>query len=182
MAIRYIILLGWVFLLIGCGGDPSGDGGASTRLKNVPRNRTLIMDCAESNICGGQIQDYNSFNPFLPGTTSRTGFNFLYEPLYYYNAFKDDEGHRVECDQGRDMGFDGKTLIHPAQLDVANEAFSPSEAEADLARRQIEAFDEMQATGQGVAVVDGRIVENLHVATARETLAKLDAIAALQTE
>ena len=43
-----------------------------------------------------------------------------------YNAFKDDEGHRVECDQGRDMGFDGKTLIHPAQLDVANEAFSPS--------------------------------------------------------
>ena len=99
-----------------------------------------------------------------------------------YNAFKDDEGHRVECDQGRDMGFDGKTLIHPAQLDVANEAFSPSEAEADLARRQIAAFDEMQATGQGVAVVDGRIVENLHVATARETLAKLDAIAALQTE
>ncbi|MCX8225787.1 MAG: CoA ester lyase [Sulfitobacter sp.] len=99
-----------------------------------------------------------------------------------YNAFKDDEGHRVECDQGRDMGFDGKTLIHPAQLGVANEAFSPSEAEADLARRQIAAFDEMQATGQGVAVVDGRIVENLHVATARETLAKLDAIAALQTE
>ena len=91
-----------------------------------------------------------------------------------YNAFKDDEG--------RDMGFDGKSLIHPAQLDVANAAFSPSEAEADLARRQIAAFDEMQATGQGVAVVDGRIVENLHVATARETLAKLDAIAALKTE
>ena len=99
-----------------------------------------------------------------------------------YNAFKDDEGHRAECDQGRDMGFDGKSLIHPAQLDVANAAFSPSEAEADLARRQIAAFDEMQATGQGVAVVDGRIVENLHVATARETLAKLDAIAALKTE
>ncbi|MEE2627953.1 MAG: ABC transporter substrate-binding protein, partial [Candidatus Latescibacterota bacterium] len=104
MAIRYIILFGWVFLLIGCGGDPSGDGGASTRLKNVPRNRTLIMDCAESNICGGQIQDYNSFNPFLPGTTSRTGFNFLYEPLYYYNAFKDEvvpwiaTGHEFNAD------------------------------------------------------------------------------------
>ena len=99
-----------------------------------------------------------------------------------YNAFKDDEGLRVECDQGRDMGFDGKTLIHPAQLEVANAAFSPSDAEADLARRQIAAFEECEATGQGVAVVDGKIVENLHVATARETLAKLDAIAALNME
>ena len=99
-----------------------------------------------------------------------------------YNAFKDDDGLRVECDQGRDMGFDGKTLIHPAQLDIANTAFSPSEDEATLARRQIAAFEEAAAAGQGVAVVDGRIVENLHVATARETLAKLDAIAALQSE
>ncbi|MCX7567229.1 CoA ester lyase [Sulfitobacter sp. F26169L] len=99
-----------------------------------------------------------------------------------YNAFKDDDGLRVECEQGRDMGFDGKTLIHPAQLDVANAAFSPSDEEADLARRQIAAFEECEASGQGVAVVDGKIVENLHVATARETLAKLDAIAALNAE
>ena len=96
-----------------------------------------------------------------------------------YNAFKDDAGLKVECDQGRDMGFDGKTLIHPAQLDVANAAYSPSAEEADLARRQIAAFEETEASGQGVAVVDGKIVENLHVATARETLAKLDAIAAM---
>ncbi|MGJ5621452.1 HpcH/HpaI aldolase/citrate lyase family protein [Sulfitobacter sp. MF3-043] len=99
-----------------------------------------------------------------------------------YNAFKDEDGLRAECDQGRDMGFDGKTLIHPAQLDIANTAFSPSDAEADLARRQIAAFETAEAEGQGVAVVDGRIVENLHVATARETLAKLDAIAALNAE
>ena len=99
-----------------------------------------------------------------------------------YNAFKDEIGHRVECDQGRDMGFDGKTVIHPAQLDVANKAFSPSEAEVELAQRQIAAFEECEATGQGVAVVDGKIVENLHVATARETLAKLDAINALSSE
>ncbi len=96
-----------------------------------------------------------------------------------YNAFKDDDGLKIECDQGRDMGMDGKTLIHPAQLDVANAAFSPSEEEVDLARRQIAALEEVEASGQGVAVVDGKIVENLHVATARETLAKLDAIAAL---
>lgn len=96
-----------------------------------------------------------------------------------YNAFKDDDGLQVECTQGRDMGFDGKTLIHPAQIDIANAAFSPSEDEIDLARRQIAAFDEVEAAGQGVAVVDGRIVENLHIVTARETLAKAEAIAAM---
>ncbi|UWQ27934.1 MULTISPECIES: CoA ester lyase [unclassified Leisingera] len=96
-----------------------------------------------------------------------------------YNAFKDVEGLSAECAQGRDMGFDGKTLIHPAQVEVANAAFAPTEREAETARRQIAAFDEAQAAGQGVAVVDGRIVENLHVVTAREILAKADAIAAL---
>ena len=99
-----------------------------------------------------------------------------------YNAFKDDEGLGVECAQGRDMGFDGKTLIHPAQVDVTNAAYAPSEAEIDLARRQIAAFDEVEASGQGVAVVDGKIVENLHVATARETLAKAEAIANMKAE
>ena len=98
-----------------------------------------------------------------------------------YNAFKDEDGLRAECDQGRDMGFDGKTLIHPAQVAIANAAFAPSEAEIDLARRQIAAFEQAGAEGQGVAVVDGRIVENLHVATARATLAKADMIARLET-
>ncbi|MFN3722500.1 MAG: HpcH/HpaI aldolase/citrate lyase family protein [Paracoccaceae bacterium] len=96
-----------------------------------------------------------------------------------YNAFKDDDGLRAECEQGRDMGFDGKTLIHPLQLDIANAAFAPSEAEVDLARRQIAAFDAALAQGQAVAVVDGRIVENLHIVTAKATLARADAIAAL---
>ncbi|MBV1895109.1 MAG: CoA ester lyase [Rhodobacteraceae bacterium] len=99
-----------------------------------------------------------------------------------YNAYKDDEGLAVECAQGRDMGFDGKTLIHPAQVKIANDAFGPSADEVDLARRQITAFEEAEAQGQGVAVVDGRIVENLHVATAHETLAKVKAIEILQAE
>jgi len=96
-----------------------------------------------------------------------------------YNAFKDDEGLKVECDQGRDMGFDGKTLIHPAQVAVCNEAFAPSAAEIDLAKRQIEEFEKVEAAGGGVAVVDGKIVENLHVATARQIVAKSEAIANL---
>ncbi len=96
-----------------------------------------------------------------------------------FNAFKDEEGLRAECEQGRDMGFDGKTLIHPAQLDIANAAFAPTGAEIDLSRRQIEAYEAAIAEGKAVAVVDGRIVENLHVETARKTLARADAIAAL---
>ena len=99
-----------------------------------------------------------------------------------FNAFKDDQGLQAECEQGRDMGFDGKTLIHPAQVAIANTAFAPTEAEIDLARRQIDAFEKAIAAGQAVAVVDGRIVENLHVATAREILAKAESIEALAAE
>ena len=98
-----------------------------------------------------------------------------------YNAFKDDDGLAAECAQGRDMGFDGKTLIHPAQVAITNAAFAPSNEEVDLARRQIIAFEEAEAAGQGVAVVDGKIVENLHIVTARATLAKAEAIAELES-
>lgn len=97
-----------------------------------------------------------------------------------YNAFRDEDGLSAECSEGRDYGFDGKTLIHPAQVDIANTIFAPSESEIDLARRQIAAYEEALKTGQAVAVVDGKIVENLHVDTARATLAKLDAIAAVE--
>ena len=94
-----------------------------------------------------------------------------------YNAFRDEAGLRAECEQGRDFGFDGKSLIHPAQIAVANEVFAPSAEEIDLARRQIAAFEEAEAAGSGVAVLDGRIVENRHVETARAILAIAAAIA-----
>ena len=99
-----------------------------------------------------------------------------------FNAFRDEDGLRAECEQGRDMGFDGKTLIHPAQLAVANAVFAPTSAETDLARRQIAAFDAAAAQGEGVAVVDGKIVENLHIVTAKQTLARADAIARLHED
>ena len=94
-----------------------------------------------------------------------------------YNEYLNEEGLAAECEQGRDLGFDGKTLIHPAQVAGANAAFAPTEAEIDLAKRQIEAHEEVERTGQGVAVVDGKIVENLHVDTAKKTIAKAEAIA-----
>jgi len=95
-----------------------------------------------------------------------------------YNAFRDLRGLRAECEQGRDLGMDGKTIVHPAQIDIANEVFAPSDEEIALARRHIDAFEAARARGEGVAVVDGRIVENLHVATARATLAQAEAIRA----
>jgi peptide/nickel transport system substrate-binding protein len=79
-----ILLAAWLF--VACGESPSNRSG--TTIRQVPRNRTLIMDCASIGICAGQIKDYNTFNPYFAGTTSRTGFNFVYEPLYFYNAFK----------------------------------------------------------------------------------------------
>ncbi|MBC6407689.1 MAG: CoA ester lyase [Rhodobacteraceae bacterium] len=99
-----------------------------------------------------------------------------------HNALRDADGLRAECMQGRDMGFDGKSVIHPAQIAIANAVFAPSGQELALARRQLEAFAQAQAQGLGVAVVDGRIVENLHVSMAREVLAKAAAIAALEQQ
>ncbi len=96
-----------------------------------------------------------------------------------FNAFKDEAGLRAECEQGRDMGFDGKTLIHPAQLDIANAVFAPSAEEVALAVRQVEAFRAATARGQGVAVLDGRIVENMHADAAQDVLAMAEAIAAM---
>ncbi|WP_224813691.1 CoA ester lyase [Hasllibacter sp. MH4015] len=97
-----------------------------------------------------------------------------------YNAFRDVDGLAAECIQGRDFGFDGKTLIHPGQIATANDIFAPSPDELELAQRQIAAFEEAEARGEGVAVVDGKIVENLHIVTARATLAKARAIAELE--
>ncbi len=97
-----------------------------------------------------------------------------------YNKFRDEEGLRAECVQGRDMGFDGKTVIHPAQITVVNEVFAPTADEINLARRRIEAFEAAEATGQGIAVVDGGIVENLHIAMDRALLAKAETISATE--
>ncbi|TFG85691.1 MAG: CoA ester lyase [Hyphomicrobiales bacterium] len=97
-----------------------------------------------------------------------------------YNAIQDQDRLRASCMQGREMGFDGKTLIHPSQIAVTNETFGPSAADLDLARRYVEAFSEAAAQGRGVAVVDGQLVENLHAENAKRLLMQAEAIAALE--
>lgn len=88
-----------------------------------------------------------------------------------YNDVKNPEGFAAECLQGRQFGFDGKTLIHPSQLEPANRLFAPSPAEVEHANAVIAAFDEATAAGKGVATVNGKLIENLHVADAHRILA-----------
>jgi citrate lyase subunit beta / citryl-CoA lyase len=93
-----------------------------------------------------------------------------------YNDVGDAEGFAAECRQGVELGFDGKTLIHPSQVEPANQAWSPSAEEVELAQRIIEAYTAAEAEGRGVVTVDGRMIEHLHVANAQRTLAVAEAI------
>lgn len=96
-----------------------------------------------------------------------------------YNDIADEVGFEAECTQGRRMGFDGKTLIHPTQLEPCNRVFAPDDEEVERSRRIIAAFEEAEAEGRGVVTVDGRMIENLHVDDARRVLALSEAIAGL---
>jgi citrate lyase subunit beta/citryl-CoA lyase len=96
-----------------------------------------------------------------------------------YNDVRDPIGFEAECVQGVQLGYDGKTLIHPGQVEIANRAWAPTEDDVAHARRVIDAFDEAIRDGRGVVTVDGRMIENLHVDNARRTLAVAAAIAAL---
>ena len=90
----------------------------------------------------------------------------------------DAEGFAAQCRQGRDLGFDGKTLIHPQQIDPANTAFTPTPEEVARARRIITAYTQASAAGKGTVRIEGRLVEALHLAEAGRTLALVEAIAA----
>ena len=94
-----------------------------------------------------------------------------------YNGLSDRQGFRAECEQGRDCGFDGKSLIHPDQIAAANEIFAPSEGEVENARAIVAAFAQPENTGKGAISLNGRMVERLHAEMARRTLALAEAIA-----
>jgi citrate lyase subunit beta/citryl-CoA lyase len=94
-----------------------------------------------------------------------------------YNDIGNAEGFVAECEQGRDLGMDGKTLIHPNQIEPCNRAFSPGEAEIAQARKFIAAFDLPENADKGAIMLDGRMVERMHADIARRTVAIADAIA-----
>lgn len=95
-----------------------------------------------------------------------------------WNQFKDMDGFQAECAQGVEFGMDGKTVIHPSQIEPCNAAFSPPPAEVERARGIIAAFERPENAGKGVITIDGRMVELLHAEMARRTVALADAIAA----
>ena len=95
-----------------------------------------------------------------------------------YNDLGNAEGFAAECQQGVELGMDGKTLIHPNQIEPCNTAFSPTEAEVEWARKMIAAFDLPENKSKGVVSIDGRMVERLHAEMARRTVAIAEAIAA----
>ena len=97
-----------------------------------------------------------------------------------YNDIQDVEGFRAVCQQGLEMGFDGKTLIHPTQVEPCNDVFAPSAAELAMSEKVVAAFKAAQAEGKGVVTVDGRMIENLHVEQAERALAMAAAIKDLQ--
>ena len=97
-----------------------------------------------------------------------------------YNDVKDTEGFLAECQQGREMGFDGKTLIHPGQVEGANEAFAPSEQAVEDSRGILQAWED--GKGSGVVTYNGRMIENLHVESAQRVLSMHDAIKALEAD
>ena len=97
-----------------------------------------------------------------------------------YNDIRNTDGMLAECRHGRAMGFDGKTLIHPAQIEVANSEFGPSQDEISEAHAFVEAYEAAVAEGKAVAVVNNRIVENLHVENARRLIAQADAITSME--
>jgi citrate lyase subunit beta/citryl-CoA lyase len=96
-----------------------------------------------------------------------------------YNDIQNAEGFRATCDQAKSFGFDGKTLIHPSQVEPCNTAFAPAPDEVDAARKLIAAFDLPENKGKGAIKLDGRMVELLHAEIARGTVAMADAIAAM---
>jgi citrate lyase subunit beta / citryl-CoA lyase len=93
-----------------------------------------------------------------------------------FNDIGNADGFAAECRQGVELGFDGKTLIHPSQIEPCNKAFSPSAAEVERARKMIAAFNQPENKGKGVVSIDGRMVERLHADMARRTVAIAEAI------
>jgi citrate lyase beta subunit len=118
--------------------------------------------------------DREPLKPWLAATVAAARAHGLLAIDGVYNRFTDADGFAVECAQARLYGFDGKSLIHPAQIEAANAAFSPSEEEAARARAVVAAFAAPEAAGQGAIRVDGQMVERLHLAAAERLLARLD--------
>src|SRR5581483_1894308 len=124
---------------------------------------------------GQPLPDRRNLWPVLTGTVVAARAHGLCVIDGTYNDIGDEEGFAQACAQGRAFGFDGKTLIHPSQIEAANRIFAPSPDEIAQAKRILDAF--AQNPGKGVLALDGRMIERLHAEEAERLLALADAIA-----
>ena len=120
-------------------------------------------------------RDRRALHPGLAWTVAAARAAGLAPIDAVYNAIDDEQGLEAECREGRDFGFDGKSLIHPSQIDVCNRVFSPSEAEVEWARQVIAAFEAPENAGRGVVRVGGQMAERLHLEQARAVVALAEA-------
>ena len=143
------------------------------------RNPNNRLDCfvtgtndlvKETGISAGQGRQY--LQPLLTQIVIAARAGGLDAIDGVYNDFRDEEGFTAECAQGAALGFDGKSLIHPAQIETTNAAFSPSPDEIAKARAIADAFARPENAGKGVISLDGRMVERLHLAMAEKLLAR----------
>jgi len=127
----------------------------------------------------GAEQDRNLFTPVMAQTIMAARAHGMTVIDSVYNDFSDPEGLAAECEQARKYGFDGKSLIHPSQIDIANNAFSPSREKIEEAEAIISAFAQPENEEKGVLVVDGKMTERLHLQQAEELVAISQAIKAM---
>ena len=148
-------------------------------IAELGRNPNNRLDCfvtgtndlvKETGISAGQGRQY--LQPLLTQIVIAARAGGLDAIDGVYNDFRDEEGFTTECAQGAALGFDGKSLIHPAQIETANVAFSPSPDEIAKARAIADAFARPENAGKGVISLDGRMVERLHLAMAEKLLAR----------
>ena len=128
---------------------------------------------------GRHTQDRQNLSASLGLSVAAARANGLAVIDGVYNDIKNADGFRDSCRQGLSFGFDGKTLIHPTQIEPCNEIFAPSAEEVEAARKVLAAFELPENKGKGAIAIDGRMVELLHAEIARQTVALADAIAAL---
>jgi citrate lyase subunit beta/citryl-CoA lyase len=142
----------------------------------MPRVEALMLgvnDLAAA-LGTGPSPDREPFKPWMANLVATARAYGLLAIDGVFNRYTDAEGFAAECAQGRLYGFDGKSLIHPSQIEGANAAFSPSEEEVAKARAIVAAFAVPEADGKGAIQIDGQMMERLHLAAAERLLARLD--------
>ena len=152
------------------------------QLPEAPKGRLLVIGAGKASAAMARAVETHWPGPLSGLVVTRYGYAVPCQRIEIVEAahpVPDEAGLRAECEQGRDFGMDGKTLIHPSQIGPCNEIFAPTVDEVNWARQIIGVFNEPANASKGAIQIDGKMVERLHAEMARRTVAIADSIAAL---